>query len=81
MRDGFCAGKRTDAGRSGFGRARGVVLRREGVGVFLSRWLLTRPGPVVNLTAGATRCPWPRFLLYDVLGVLPFKYLREPDAE
>ena len=42
--------------------------RREGVGVFLSRWLLTPLGPVVNLTAGATRYPWPRFLLYDVLG-------------
>lgn len=97
--------------------------RREGAGVFLSRWLLTPLGPVVNLTAGATGYPWPRFLLYDVLGealwvalyvllgkffsdrvqalsdllgdltwavlalvatvllgVLLFKYLREPDA-
>lgn len=42
--------------------------RREGAGVFLSRWLLTPLGPVVNLTAGATRYPWPRFLVYDVLG-------------
>ncbi|MFL6257852.1 MAG: DedA family protein [Pyrinomonadaceae bacterium] len=42
--------------------------RREGVGVFLSRWLLTPLGPVVNLTAGATEYSWPRFLLYDVLG-------------
>jgi membrane-associated protein len=42
--------------------------RREGAGVFLSRWLLTPLGPVVNLTAGATEYPWPRFLLYDVLG-------------
>ena len=42
--------------------------RREGAGVFLSRWLLTPLGPVVNVTAGATRYPWPRFLLYDVLG-------------
>jgi membrane protein DedA with SNARE-associated domain len=42
--------------------------RREGAGVFLSRWLLTPLGPVVNLTAGATRYPWPRFLLLDVLG-------------
>jgi membrane-associated protein len=98
--------------------------RREGAGVFLSRWLLTPLGPVVNVTAGATGYPWPRFLLYDVLGealwvalyvllgkffsdrvealsdllgdftwavlglvaaavlgVLLFKYLREPDAE
>jgi membrane-associated protein len=42
--------------------------RREGVSVFLSRWALTPLGPVVNLTSGATRYPWPRFLLYDVLG-------------
>ncbi|MFL6282318.1 MAG: DedA family protein [Pyrinomonadaceae bacterium] len=42
--------------------------RREGVGVFLSRWLLTPLGPVVNLTSGATRYPWPRFIVYDVLG-------------
>jgi membrane protein DedA with SNARE-associated domain len=41
---------------------------REGVGVFLSRWLLTPLGPVVNLTSGATHYPWPRFILYDVLG-------------
>ncbi len=42
--------------------------KREGVGVFLSRWLLTPLGPVVNLAAGATHYPWPRFFLYDVLG-------------
>lgn len=42
--------------------------RREGAGVFLSRWLLTPLGPVVNITSGATNYPWPRFLLYDVLG-------------
>lgn len=42
--------------------------RRGGAGVFLSRWLLTPLGPLVNLTAGATRYPWPRFLLYDLLG-------------
>lgn len=42
--------------------------RRGGVGVFLSRWLLTPLGPVVNITAGASEYPWPRFLLFDVLG-------------
>jgi membrane-associated protein len=49
-------------------KAEAWLKRREGAGVFLSRWLLTPLGPVVNLTAGATRYPWPRFLLYDVLG-------------
>jgi membrane protein DedA with SNARE-associated domain len=42
--------------------------RRQGAGVFLSRWLLTPLGPVINLICGATNYPWPRFLLYDVLG-------------
>lgn len=42
--------------------------RREGLGVFLSRWLLTPLGPVVNLTAGASGYSWPRFIVYDVLG-------------
>ncbi len=42
--------------------------RRQGAGVFLSRWLLTPLGPVINIICGATNYPWPRFLLYDVLG-------------
>src|SRR5205823_4384563 len=32
--------------------------KREGLGLFLSRWLLTPLGPIVNLTAGATQYPW-----------------------
>jgi membrane protein DedA with SNARE-associated domain len=42
--------------------------RREGGGIFITRWLLTPLGPFVNLTSGATGYPWPRFLLYDLLG-------------
>jgi membrane protein DedA with SNARE-associated domain len=42
--------------------------RRQGAGVFLSRWLLTPLGPVVNIISGVTNYPWPRFLVYDVLG-------------
>jgi membrane protein DedA with SNARE-associated domain len=42
--------------------------RRQGASVFLSRWLLTPLGPVVNIICGATNYSWPRFLLYDVLG-------------
>lgn len=42
--------------------------RREGAGIFLSRWLITPLGPFINITCGATDYPWPRFLLYDVLG-------------
>jgi len=44
-------------------------LRRwEGASVFLTRWLFTPLGPLVNLMSGASRYPWPRFLLYDALG-------------
>ncbi|HEX3559350.1 MAG TPA: DedA family protein [Pyrinomonadaceae bacterium] len=42
--------------------------RREGGAIFLSRWLLSPLGSVVNITAGATGYSWPRFLLYDLLG-------------
>lgn len=42
--------------------------RREGAAIFLSRWLLTPLGPVLNLTAGLTDYSWPRFLFYDVIG-------------
>jgi membrane protein DedA with SNARE-associated domain len=42
--------------------------RKQGAGVFLSRWLLTPLGPVVNIICGVTNYPWPRFLVYDVLG-------------
>lgn len=42
--------------------------RRGGLAVFLSRWLLSPLGSVVNITAGLTGYPWPRFLLYDLLG-------------
>ncbi len=39
-----------------------------GWGVFLTRWLITPLGPFVNLVAGATHYPWPRFVLWDILG-------------
>ena len=39
-----------------------------GSGIFFSRWLLTPLGPVVNITAGLTGYPWPRFLLYCTTG-------------
>lgn len=42
--------------------------RREGAGIFLSRWLVTPLAPFINVTCGLTGYSWPRFLLYDVLG-------------
>jgi membrane protein DedA with SNARE-associated domain len=37
-------------------------------GVFFTRWLLTPLGPWINLASGVSSYPWPRFLLWDVLG-------------
>jgi membrane protein DedA with SNARE-associated domain len=42
--------------------------RRGGMGIFLSRWLLTPLGPFVNLLSGMAGYPWPRFLLLVVSG-------------
>jgi membrane protein DedA with SNARE-associated domain len=39
-----------------------------GLGIFLSRWLVTPLGPWLNLTSGAAGYSWPRFFLWDVLG-------------
>src|SRR5436305_113924 len=49
-------------------RAESWLKRREGAGIFFTRWLLTPLGPVVNITSGLTNYSWPRFLFYDVLG-------------
>lgn len=39
-----------------------------GPGVFFTRWLVTPLGSVINLTSGIAEYPWPRFLLWDLLG-------------
>jgi membrane protein DedA with SNARE-associated domain len=39
-----------------------------GAGVFLSRWLLTPLGPLINLTSGMAGYSWPRFLFFCVAG-------------
>ncbi len=39
-----------------------------GPGVFLTRWLVTPLGSVVNLTSGISQYPWLHFLFWDVLG-------------
>ncbi|HDZ74840.1 MAG TPA: DedA family protein [Aurantimonas coralicida] len=51
-----------------FARARRIVDRWGGVGVFFSTWLVSPLGPYVNLLAGATRMSWMRFMLWDSLG-------------
>ena len=39
-----------------------------GVGVFITRWLATPLGPLVNLTSGFAGYPWHRFLIWDIIG-------------
>jgi membrane-associated protein len=39
-----------------------------GLGIFLSRWLLTPVGPAVNLSSGIAAYPWPHFFWYDLAG-------------
>lgn len=36
--------------------------------IFLTRWAVTAPAPVVNVVAGARRYPWHRFLVIDLSG-------------
>jgi membrane-associated protein len=44
-------------------------LRKWGAwGIFLTRWLITPIGPWVNLISGASKYPWLRFVIWDVLG-------------
>lgn len=39
-----------------------------GLGIFLTRWILSPIGPVVNLVSGTAGYPWKRFFFWDVLG-------------
>ncbi len=49
-------------------RARALVDRRGGIGVFFSTWAVAPLGPWVNFIAGATGLSWARFTIADVLG-------------
>lgn len=49
-------------------RARAVVLRYGGTGVFLSRWLFSPLGPYVNLIAGAADLSRARFTVWGAMG-------------
>jgi len=49
-------------------QAERLARRWGGIGVFLSRWLMTPLGPVINLTSGMTRYPLLFFFCFDLLG-------------
>jgi membrane-associated protein len=55
-------------GQDRLDQAEAWLKRWEGAGIFLSRWLLTPLGPVVNIISGTSRYPWPRFVAYCVTG-------------
>jgi membrane-associated protein len=55
-------------GASKIKKAEALSQRWGGAGIFFSRWLVTELGPWLNVTSGLTCYPWPRFLLWDVLG-------------
>ncbi len=59
---------RSPAAPAVLGRARALVDRRGGLGVFFSTWLVAPLGPWVNFIAGTTGLNWLRFTLWDVLG-------------
>lgn len=59
---------RTPARRAVLARARALVDRRGGLGVFFSTWLFAPLGPWVNFIAGTTGLSWLRFTIWDVLG-------------
>lgn len=49
-------------------RAETFTRKWGGVGVFLSRWLITPLGPWLNLTSGIAGYSWLHFIFWDVLG-------------
>ncbi|MCI2398226.1 DedA family protein [Aliiroseovarius subalbicans] len=59
---------RTPARHAVLERARKLVDRYGGGGVFFSTWLFAPLGPWVNFVAGATGLGWARFALWDILG-------------
>jgi membrane-associated protein len=60
--------KRRRKGAEQIEKADSFARRWGAAGIFFSRWLITPLGPWLNLTSGMAKYPWPRFLLWDVLG-------------
>lgn len=62
-------GQRVNAGAM-LTQAEATMQRWGGLGIFLSRWLLTAVGPYVNLTSGLMGYHLLRFSFWDILGEL-----------
>lgn len=50
------------------GKARSLIREWGGIGVFLSRWLVSPLGPYVNLAGGAAGIGWARFTVWGAAG-------------
>ena len=60
--------RRWSGGGDRIAHAEQVAQRWGGTGIFLTRWLLTPLGPVLNVTCGAARYAWGQFVCFDVAG-------------
>ncbi len=49
-------------------RTKRLIDRFGGVGVFLTRWLLSPIGPITNIICGASDMRWLRFTIWDFIG-------------
>jgi len=52
------------------GKARDWIDKRGGLGVFLSRWLVSPLGPYVNFIGGTTGLGWRKFTVWGIGGEL-----------
>jgi membrane protein DedA with SNARE-associated domain len=55
-------------GQERIAKAEARARRWGGAGVFLSRWLVTPLGSLINFTSGISEYSWLHFLVWDVLG-------------
>ncbi|TWU31814.1 DedA family protein [Novipirellula artificiosorum] len=56
-------------------RAHAALLKRGGVAIYLTRWMLTAFAVPTNLTAGCGGYPFARFLAFDVAGELTWIFV------
>jgi membrane protein DedA with SNARE-associated domain len=60
--------RKSKTGAVQIARAQAFAKRWGGLGIFISRWLVTPLGPWLNLTSGMADYPWPRFFIWCALG-------------
>lgn len=58
-----------------FSKAERLFEKNSGKTIFLSRFLLTSFGPIINLVAGLSKISFKKFIIYDLLGELIYVFL------